>query len=169
MHRRLSTAALAVFLGAQTLSANAGTDTTTFQVSLEITEACDIHTTAAAPVNFGIKARQTGAVNVTQSGSVTVNCSPNTKYSIGLDGGGNASSTPVPGDRKMKGTNKGALVPYDLFQDAANSVFWGNDSSSWLTGTGTGANQTYPVYGLVTNLNFVGDKYVDVVTATVTY
>lgn len=162
--RGLCAAQLLVPLG----MAHSATDTTTFQVKLVITEACDIHTTAATDVDFGSRTRAAGAVSVTATGTLTVNCSANTPYSVGLNGGNNAAATPAPGQRRMLGL-LGALVPYDLYQDAAASVFWGNASGSWITGTGTGANQTYPVYGRLTNLNFVADTYADTITATVTY
>jgi len=169
MRRLLATAALAAAVLANPSHAQTRTDTTSFQVKLTITESCDIHTTAATEVNFGSRARTAAAVSIGATGSVTVNCSPNTGYNIGLDGGSNASVTPGPGDRRMKGTNNGALVPYDLYQDAANTVFWGNSTGSLVSGSGTGSNQVYQVHGLLTSLNFGADVYADTVTATISY
>lgn len=150
------------------LAGHAATDTANFQVRLVITESCDIHTSAPTDVDFGTTPRVAAAVALTATGSLTVNCSPNTAYAIGLNGGNNASATPAAGERMMKGA-LGGFVPYDLYQDGAANVFWGNTAGSWLTGTGTGANQTHPVHGRLTNVNFVADTYVDTVTATVTY
>lgn len=168
MRRLLAKSSCAMLLLAAFGAAHAATDTATFQVRLVITETCDIHTTAPTDVDFGTQPRTAGAVSVTAAGAVTVNCSPNTPYSVGLNGGNNAGATPAPGQRRMQGL-LGALVPYDLYQDAAAAMFWGNASGTWLTGTGTGANQTYQVYGRLTNLNFVADTYGDTITATVTY
>jgi spore coat protein U-like protein len=158
---------LALATGAISI-AHAATDSTTFQVKLTISETCDIHTVAATDVDFGTQARQSAAVNISRTGSLTVNCSPSTPYSIGLDGGSNGSATPAPGERKMKSA-AAVFVPYDLYQDAALTQFWGNASGTWISGTGTGANQVYSVYGQIKNLNFQAGTYVDTVKATVTY
>lgn len=166
--RRILSLSLCAAVMALPAAAQAATDAANFQVKLVITESCDIHTAAPTDVNFGVQARAAAAVSVTATGSVTVNCSPNTTYSIGLNGGNNASATPAPGDRRMQG-GLGAFVPYDLYQDLAAITFWGNGAGSSVTGSGTGANQVYQVYGKLTNLNFPADTYADTVTATVTY
>lgn len=150
-------------------SAFAGTDSTTFDVKLVITESCDIHTTRPTEVDFGTRARVSGPVSISANGSITVNCSAGTAYKIGLDGGNNAGATPSAGDRRMAGQSNGALVPYDLYQDAALAIFWGNAGTALLSSTGTGINQVFPVYGRLTSLNYAADSYLDTITATVTY
>ncbi|TFZ00270.1 Csu type fimbrial protein [Ramlibacter humi] len=168
MRRTVAIACLALQATLTAPLTHAATDTANLQVKLVITETCDIHTAATTAVDFGTQARASGPVTVTATGSVTVNCSPNTSYSIGLNGGSNAPAVPTPGQRKMKGS-LGAFVPYDLYQDASTTAFWGNAAGSVVSGSGSGGNQTYQVYGKLTNVNFAADTYVDTVVATVTY
>lgn len=160
-------------LGAAAAQSQSPTDTTTFKVKLTITESCDIHTSAPTDVNFGSIARTTVSTSHGGTGQLNVTCSLGTQYTIGLDGGVNSTATaaaPVLGDRRMKTTSAAALplVPYDLFQDTSGT-FWGNTSGSWQSGRGTGAAQAYPVYGLLTDVNFSAGVYEDTVTATITY
>lgn len=101
-----------------------------------------------------------------------MNCSQGPPYQIGLDGGSNSTgtiATPAAGDRRMA-SGTGAFVPYDLYQDGARSQFWGNTlGTDMLAGTGTAANQAYPVYGRVPSTNFPAGTYTDTVTARVVY
>ncbi|MDQ8038587.1 MAG: spore coat U domain-containing protein [Pedobacter sp.] len=142
-------------------NAHAATDTTTFNVTITITESCDIHTVAATDVDFGSVVRSSAAVSESASGNLVVNCSDGTPYTIGLNNGGNYS-----GSRRMTdGTN---FVSYGLFRDNAHSNPWGN-TTDLLSGTGDGTDQNIPVYGLVTSVNVPAGTYNDIVTATVTY
>lgn len=170
--RKLSRLAGAVALAVAS-AAYAATDTTAFKVQILITESCTISTVAATDVNFGTNPRQSGASNIIATGQLSVNCSEGTPYAIGLTGGlysTGATPAPVAGDRRMKHSVLAAVfVPYELYQDAGRSTFWGNTTGSRLTGTGTGNNQAVPVYGSVTNVNFPAGVYEDTVTATVTY
>ena len=142
-------------------TAQAGTDSTTFNVKIVITESCDIHTTAATDVDFGTHARDSGAVTAT--GTLTVNCTNSTPYNIGLGNGGNFSGT----RRMTDGTN---YIGYALYRDSSHTLAWGTTiGTDTLAGTGTAANQTISVYGRAPSTNAPAGSYNDNVTATITY
>lgn len=154
--------ALTLMVGFSQL-ALAGTDTSQFQVEIVVMSTCDIHTTAPTNVNFG--ANPSTATNVTQTGTLTVNCTPGTPYNIGLDNGSNATGTQR---RMLMGTAN--YVAYNLFQDSNISIPWGGTvGTNTLSGVGTGSNQGEPVYGVVPSANSPAGTYTDTVTATVTY
>ena len=166
--RPITTCLLAIGLTlAGAAPAFAATDTTQFNVTITITSVCDIHTVAATNVNFGSVAST--ATNVDQQGQLTVNCTPGTAYTIGLDNGQNG--TDVNSRKMASGAN---LVPYQLYRAAARGAgdVWGSTTGATgnvLAGTGTGAAVNVPVYGRTPSANFPAGTYNDVVTATVTY
>lgn len=164
--------ALAV-LGAVGAAQAAGTDTTTFKVKLVITESCTISTTAPTDVDFGSQGRVTTAVAFDAAGALNVNCSAGTPYTIGLNGGVNSLGTanaPVAGNRRMKLGATTTYVPYELYQNAGRTTFWGNTiGTSTVAGTGTGSSVALPVFGRVISVNSAAGSYEDTITATVTY
>ena len=164
----VAAAAAGAFAGAQ-----AATNTTTFLVKLVITESCTISTPAATDVDFGSQVRATAAVNVNVTGTLNVNCSAGTSYTVGLNGGTNTTGTigaPTAGQRRMKLTTANTYVPYELYQVAGGTTFWGNTAgTNTVAGTGTGTAVPLSVYGKVTSVNFPAGSYEDTVTATITY
>lgn len=161
-------AAAGVVAGAQ-----AATATSTFLVKLVITESCTISTPAATDVDFASQTRATTAVSVTATGTLNVNCSAGTPYTVGLNGGLNSVGTvgtPATGDRRMKHSTSTNLVPYELYQNSAATTYWGNTAgTNTVAGTGTGAAVPLSVYGKLTSVNFPAGTYQDTVTATITY
>ncbi len=153
-------AALAVTAGAQ-----AGTDTTTFNVTITVTSTCDIHTGPTTNVAFGSVA--SSATNVSATSALTVNCTSQTPYTVALDNGQHGSAGPV---RAMQ--NGSNTVGYQLYQDAAHSQVWGSTTGTGgnvYAGTGSGSAQTLTVHGLVSSANSPAGSYTDTVTATVSY
>ena len=164
MHARILAAALAALA---TGAASAATDTTTFNVKIVITSSCDIHTVAATDVNFGSQAST--ATNIDNQGTLNVNCTPGTAYTVALDNGQNGTDV---NSRKM--ANGANLVPYQLYRAAARGAgdVWGSTTGAGgnaLAGSGTGSAVGVPVYGRVPSANFPAGSYNDVITATVTY
>ena len=164
--RLLATAGL-LCLGVTSGAAQAATATTTFNVRITITAACDISTTAPTDVNFGTSAST--AVNVDNQGALNVNCTPSAPYTIALDNGQNG--TDVNSRKMSSGT---ALVPYQLYRAATRTAadVWGSTTGTGgnvYAASGTGTVQTVPVYGRVPSANFPAGSYADVITATITY
>jgi|SRR5579883_268704 len=147
------------------VGAYAGTDTITFNVTITVTSTCDIHTGPTTNVAFGSVASTATAVPAT--GTLTVNCTSATPYTVALDNGLHGGAGPV---RAMQsGSN---TVSYQLYQDSAHSQVWGSttgSSGNVYAGTGNGTAQSLTVYGLVSSANSPAGSYSDTVTATVTY
>jgi spore coat protein U domain-containing protein, fimbrial subunit CupE1/2/3/6 len=161
--------ALAVLIGLGALAAGpalAGTDTITFEVKASVDPSCKF--TIASPVDFGsLTVYNFGTQE--KEGSVTVLCTAGPNYTIELNNGANADGT----QRRMKQSGSANYLAYNLFQDGAHSVAWGQaaDAQSFI---GDGTRQVLTVYGqmdwsepLLPSAP-VG-SYLDTVTATVTF
>lgn len=144
----------------------ADTPTTTFNVQMTVTKACNFET-GGTDVNFG--SVQSTAGSATGAGSLKVNCTKGTTYDIGLSAGSGTLATVTA--RTMKGTGANTdEVPYALYRESGRTTNWGNTvGTTTVGGTGTGVVQTVNVYGSVSGTNFTADAYSDIITATVTY
>lgn len=163
---RLALLMLWVFLPLN--GANAAlTDSTTFNVKINIDPTCDIKAVSASDVDFGSHGHDD--TNIDAQGDLTIKCTNGTAYSIGLDNGLHFDNGNTV--RQMSGIgagNTGELIPYTLYLNANHSTEW--TTASPLSGTGTGQNEVKAIYGQVANLtNAKAGQYLDTVTATVTY
>jgi spore coat protein U-like protein len=172
----LAVAALA-FVGVAAAASNPVT--ATFQVLFKVNKAC---TVSATNLDLGVQESTGAVITAAGQGSVTVNCSKKTAYSIGLlptntgataTGAGvmNATNLPV-----VYSPANADTVKYQLYQNSALTTVWGNTAgTNTLAGTGTGAVQAaVSVYGKVTStatelLAVTPDNYVDTVTVSVVY
>ena len=136
--------------------------TDNFDVTITILDTCTVDTTAA-DLAFG--AQFSTATDIEAQSQLAVYCTPGTEFSIALDGG---TTTNDPSARAM--TGPGGELPYQLYQDAARSVVWGEGPNAMEDGTtGTGAEETFEVYGLVPSANVPAGDYSDTVTVTVAW
>jgi spore coat protein U-like protein len=127
---------------------------------------------SATPLNFGSASLLTS--NVDAIGTLTVQCTNTTPYSIGLDSGANASGSQR---RMLNGASN--YISYGLYTDAARSAAWStttaasscsNGAGTCLLGTGTGTNQSVTVYGRVPpQVAPAVGTYSDTVIATITF
>lgn len=146
----------------------AGTDAggfSSFAINATLIKTCVVN--ATTDLDFGSQAAT--ATNVGAStGSVTVTCSNNTTYTVGLAPNSTGSAT---GAGNMKGTgSNNDLVPYQLYSNAALTTKWGNTpGSNTLAKTGTGGKLALPIYGKVSSTDYTPDTYKDVVTVNVVY
>ncbi|MEO5845656.1 MAG: spore coat U domain-containing protein [Caldimonas sp.] len=157
--------AAALFFAAS--GAFAATATATFQVTASVAAQCNV---AALDLLFG--AVDPLGANVDQTTSVTVRCTKNTTYTVGLSAGATAGATIA--QRLM--ANGADTMNYNLFTDPARTTIWGNSAAAptWVAGTGTGMGnpQVLTVYGRVPSgqTNLAVGSYADTaVTVTVTY
>jgi spore coat protein U-like protein len=142
----------------------AQTATTSFNVSLTITAECKI--ISASDLNFG----SVGVIssNIDVNSAIVVQCTNNTGYFLGLSAGLGAGATVAT--RKMTGGTPSGTVDYSLYTTAARSTVWGDTGTARQAGTGTGANQTYTVYGRVApQTTPAPGGYTDTITVTLTY
>ncbi len=141
----------------------AATTTSTMPVQVTITASCVINSTST--LNFGSQGALVG--NVDNSATVQVQCTNTTPFNIGLDAGlGLGATTSV---RKM--SSGGNTVNYALYSDSGRTINWGNTvGTDTVAGTGTGASQSYTVYGRVPpQTTPAPGTYTDTVNVTVTY
>jgi spore coat protein U-like protein len=152
-------------------AANAATTTATFQVTATVLARCS---TSAATLAFGNY--NPGGGNVDQTSNVTVNCTKNTAFNVGLNAGLAPAATVTTRRMRSAGTPAEELA-YSLYTTAARTINWGNTvGTDTLVGTGTGFGNalTYTVFGRVpdtaANQNaLVAADYADTITVTVTY
>ena len=165
--RQTQRALLAAGLIAASAAAFAATTTTTFQVTASVAAQCSV---TANNLAFG--AVDPLGANVDQTTTVSVKCTKNSPYTVGLNAGTTTGATIA--QRKM--ANGADTMDYNLFTDAGRSTIWGNSavSPTWVSGTGAGMGtaQVLTVFGRVptgqTNLA-VGSYAESTITVTVTY
>jgi len=162
----LSTAAaLAAFVLAA-VPARAATSTGTVTVKATVAKTCIL---SNATLDFAAY-DPTAATDLTQSTTITVNCTKSTPWVIGLSQGANGPAT-----RNMKDAVSGDLLHYELYTDAARTNVWSNNAVAGATvasGTGSGAaaGQSVTIFGsLFKNQYVTPASYSDSVTATVNF
>lgn len=147
-------AAAAIALGVS--GAHAGTASATLSVTASVASACSLSSNA---VSFGNFAATTNAPTETY-GYVNVNCSSGSVYTISLDNGKDFNGTL----RQMDGSILGNKLAYNLCSDGyACNHPWGTGAANGVTGTGSGYNQSYPVYGTIAAGTYPSDTYSDTV------
>ena len=149
--------------------AMADTSTAQFEVRLEIQAACSVVAGAASDIDLGAQASTATALS--GNSSITVNCSRNTPYFIGMM----PSNAADDGAGTMTAAGTTDAVPYQLRSAAGTAgAIWGNTATAasvgnGVSGVGIGADQTIPVYATVDSANFTPASYSDVVTVAVNF
>ncbi len=145
-------------------AAQATTTTNTFQAKITIQDDCEI--TSPTDLDFGTSGLLNA--NIDQTSTFVVKCTENTSYDIGLNEGTTSGGTTTT--RKMTDGN-GNTVDYQMFSDSGRTTNWGDTvGTDTVAATGTGADQTYTVYGRVPPQDTPpAGNYTDTVTITVTY
>lgn len=148
------------------LATPAGSQTATAQFNVQITITAECLVNSASDLNFGSSGVIDTAVAATSQ--LAVQCTNGTTYNIGLNQGIGAGATVA--ERLMTGPNA-ETVTYSLYTDAAHSDVWGNTvGTDTVAATGTGAAQTYDVFGQVLPQETpTSGTYNDTITVTVTY
>lgn len=148
-----------VFSGA----AAAATTTTTFQVTATVTSSCSVSATSLAFGNYDPLA----ASPLDGTSTVTVQCTLQTPFTIGLNAGTGSGATVAA--RKMTATS--STLTYSLYQDSGRTTVWGNTpGTDTMAATGTGVAVPFTVYGRIPAAqNVLTGNYADTITVTVTY
>lgn len=163
----LAGATLALLVSAS-LPAFAASANTNFQVKINVTNACDAAALAVGDVDFGNHSFLDS--NITASSNLSVKCTNGAPFTLSLDAGTNPATAGDTTTRRMKLAASASYVPYNLFSDSALATSWGDTvASGQVAGVGTGAAQTFPVYGKALLGNVIAGAYTDQVQATVTY
>lgn len=116
-------------------------------------------------VNFG---NYTGVQN-DATGTIEVNCTNGTAYTVSLGPGTGPSATTT--NRLMTGVPSATTLAYALYRDPGRTQNWGNViGTDTVAGTGSGAVQTLTAYGrIVAGLTPLSGSYNDTVLITITY
>lgn len=163
MNMKTSMLAIAIATSGLVFStAQAQSVTAVMPVTITIENACEIST---APTTMDFGTHGVLSSNVDSTSTISVTCTTDAAYNIGLDGG---ASSDVSARTMTNGTNS---VGYQLYQEAGRTTAWGNtDGTDTLASTGTGTEQQFTVYGRVpAQTTPPADTYNDTVTVTVTY
>lgn len=147
-----------------------------FQISAHVEPGCVLgsgatDTNSFGTINFGRLgqlATDFNVVSTSGSGSILLQCTPDTPITIAIDAGRHGGA----GARYLaKGSE---TLRYQLYQDPAFSVVWGDNSAVGtamsMSFPSTGA-QTLPIYARLFRAPVLPSAgiYTDVVTVTVTY
>lgn len=143
--------------------AHAATTVTTFQVTATVAASCS---TSATNLAFGTY-DPLAATATSGTSQVSVRCTLDTPYNIGLDAGSGAGATVSA--RRM--TGGGATLTYVLYQDSAHLTVWGSTPGvDTVAGAGTGLSVPHTVYGEIpSGQNVSTGGYSDVITVSVNY
>ena len=143
-------------------SASATTTTSTFGVTMAITAQCVINSTATMTIpSIGVIQANNDA-----NTPLHIQCTNTTPFTIGLDAG---TTTGGAISQRLL-TSGSATVNYNLYTSAAYATIWGMTGGALVSSTGTGADQTFTVYGRVpAQTTPAPGTYTDTVTVTVTY
>jgi len=154
---------LAVTLGGNVTMA--ATDTTSFQVTATVADAC---TVSATDLAFGTYDPNTGDLDGTST--ITASCTEGTTYDIGLDTGQNAAEASGTTRAMVGGTSAGYLS-YELYSDSGRTTVWGDTvGTDTVSGTASAADDDHTVYGQIPGGQFVPpDSYSDTIAVTITY
>jgi len=136
----------------------AASESSSFRVGIDVVATCSI---SAADMTFNTITTGTTAQTDAET-QITVNCSSGAPYSVSLSNGSNFSA-----GRRL-GSN-GSFINYSLFKDNSRTAEW--TLISGLNGTGTGGDQTLPIFGRIAAGQSVPNMgaYSDTIVATVTY
>lgn len=87
------------------------------------------------------------SVGAAAGSSFGIQCATGTAYSVAL----NSGLAPAGANQRRMTGGSTEFISYNLYQDAARSIPWGNGSNgaTALTATGNGNNQDIVVYGRV--------------------
>lgn len=102
---------------------------------------------------------------------IRITCTTGVPFTVGIGNGENASS----GVRRMlrqggNGSGAGDYLAYDLFKEIALANRWGDAVvAERVSGTGTGATQTTPVFGKLLPSTSGGGNFVDNAVITIYY
>jgi spore coat protein U-like protein len=143
--------------------AQAATAIGTLNVTATVSSTCIV---GASTLAFGsVTSAAIQAGNIDATGTITVNCTTATAYTIALDKGAGTGAT-AASRKMMSGAN---LLNYSIYTDAGRLTVWA-DTAGTVSGTGSGAVQTLVPYGrIIAGQTVPAATYTDVVNVTVTY
>ncbi len=141
----------------------ASSQTTHFQISVTAVDSCNV---SAFDLAFG-RYDPLQSSPADQTSIVSVTCTLDVAYVIGLNAGAGAGATVA--NRKM--TSGSGALDYSLYRDGSRTTVWGNTAGTdTVSGIGTGIPTDYTVYGRVNAKQPVrSGTYQDTITVSIYY
>lgn len=159
---RLAAVAIALGLAAPALAQT----TANITVTASVARSCHI---TATPIAFPAYDPLAGAA-VEATGGITVTCTLDTGWWVGLNAGGNSAQGGGSPRAMANTTTAGTFLGYDLYSDPGRTTAWSNTQALGVAGTGAGVAQPATVYGRIrAGQNVPAGDYSDTVTATVNF
>lgn len=145
-------------------STMADTVTTDFEVTATVADSCLV---SATDLNFGAY-DSVAATALDGTSTITVTCTAQTPYTIGLDAGQHFATT-----RAMIGDDTATtLLKYELYTESGHGTIWGELLSGTTVANSSlaGGALDYTVYGQIPASQYVpAANYVDTINVTVDY
>ncbi|CNK86151.1 Csu type fimbrial protein [Yersinia frederiksenii] len=104
-------------------------------------------TTSFGSLNFGNVSSLATAINVASSqnaGSIVIQCSGTPNITLALNSGANVTDS-ISSGRRLLNSTTGEYLLYQIFQDSARSIIWGNGSNGGTTKVIAGNSQLQQV------------------------
>ncbi len=164
----VSLASLALVLSV-VAPAFAASATSSFTVTASVAANCSISTTTIAFGAYDPVVAQ-AASPLDGTGSVTITCTKGAVTTIGLNAGGNGAS--ALGTTRAMADGSGNFLSYEIYQNAARNVFWGNSGADLFAPpvAPSKAPRTFSTFGRIPAAQDVpAGSYTDTVTATVNF
>ena len=139
------------------------TASTTFRVTATVQPMCEVK---ASDLNFGAYSQQ-ATTQVQGTTALTIMCTPQTTYYVGLDQGQSPGAT-VNQRKMVAGAN---TLNYQLYQDSSRTKIWGNTIGiDTVSAAGTGLDQDHTVFGAIPAQQVIpAGNYADTITVRVYY
>lgn len=143
----------------------AGTASANLNVSATVANSCTISTSSVSFTSYD------RIYDSFASGTIEANCSNGSSATITLGQGANAASGSTdasPSRRLSNGT--GSFLNYNLYQDTAATLIWGNTNGTGVVISDVGTGVTRDVHGKIPfGQNAPTGSYLDTVVATITF
>lgn len=145
----------------------AGTLTGTLNVQVTFNDHCE--SLVVGTLNFGTHTLVSIATPITQTATISMDCTVGTTYDIEL-GNGTYSGNAVSTTRAMKHASLNQYIDYDLYTTGAYATVWNTLPANAVSGTAASTAVSHTVHGRIPNQAIPATgTYNDAVTVTVTY
>ncbi|WWP00286.1 MAG: spore coat U domain-containing protein [Candidatus Dasytiphilus stammeri] len=149
--------------------------TRNFNIYAKIVKGCELNkkSTNLNTINFGNITSLQQTLDTIYSYNLVLKCTPGITINLALDSGKNMIGNISQG-RLLKNNSGNKMLRYQLFQDAAHSIIWGNDinggKSKSLITLGMVKNKYY-IYARLFKSSILPEpgQYEDIVTMTISY
>ncbi|CNI09595.1 spore coat U domain-containing protein [Yersinia pekkanenii] len=139
-HYSLTSALLISVLSMPMAHASTSPVSQTFTVNATVLSGCSLGGGITDTSNFGTLdfgniaslANVTNAISGLNSGTITIQCSGNPSVTLALNSGANTSGSITAG-RRLLNSSTGEYLLYQIYQDSARTLIWGNGSNGGTT------------------------------------